>query len=80
MDAVQFSIWKRAIFRKAKEIKYMSGGVVLYAAKSNVQTDAEIAEKGRFRTETNSFIKGIRVLTKVSIMSTIAVGEEATDC
>ena len=37
----------------------MSGGVVLYAAQSNVQIDAEIAahlimrEFGRFRTKTN---------------------------
>ena len=57
----------------------MSGGVVVYAAQSNVQIDAEIAEKSRFRTKTNEFVKGIMVLTKVSIMSIIAVGEEATD-
>ena len=50
---MQFSIWKRAIFRKVKEIKHLSGGVVLYAAQSNAQTDAEIAEKGRFQTKTN---------------------------
>jgi hypothetical protein len=48
----QFSIWKRAIFRKVKEIKGLSGGVVLYAAQSNPQVGAEIAEKGRFRTKT----------------------------
>jgi hypothetical protein len=53
MAQVQFSIWKRAIFRKVKEIKYLSGGVALYAAQSNLQIDAEIAEKGRFRTKTN---------------------------
>ncbi|RLB67441.1 MAG: hypothetical protein DRH08_03645 [Deltaproteobacteria bacterium] len=53
MDALQFSIWKRAIFRKVKEINHLSGGVVLYAAQSNVQIDAEIAEKGRFRMKTN---------------------------
>jgi hypothetical protein len=52
MDAVQFLIWKRAFFCKVKEIKHLSGGVVLYAAQSNVQIDAEIAEKGRFRTKT----------------------------
>ena len=51
---VQFSIWKRAIFHKVKEIKHLSGGVVLYAAQSNAQIDAEIVEKGRFRTKTNS--------------------------
>ncbi len=49
----QFSIWKRAIFLKVKEIKGLSGGVVLYAAQSNPQIDAEIAEKGRFWTKTN---------------------------
>ena len=48
-----FLIWKPAIFRKVKEIKYLSGGVVLYAAQANTQIDAEIAEKGGFRTETN---------------------------
>jgi hypothetical protein len=48
-----FLIRKRAIFRKAKEIKDLSGGVVLYAAQSKLQIDAGIAEKGRFRTETN---------------------------
>jgi hypothetical protein len=51
----QFSIWKRAIFRKVKEIKDLSGGVALYAAQSNPLIDAEIAEKGRFRTKTNPF-------------------------
>jgi hypothetical protein len=56
---VQFSIWKRAIFRKVKEIKHLSGGVVLYAAQSNVQIDAEIAAHfmmhkiGRFQKKTN---------------------------
>ena len=47
----QFSIRKRAIFRKVKEIKGLSGGVVLYAAQSNPPIDAEIAEKSRFRIE-----------------------------
>jgi hypothetical protein len=49
----KFLIRKRAIFRKAKEIKALSGGVVLYAAQSKPQIDAGIAEKGRFRTETS---------------------------
>ncbi len=31
----------------------MSGGVVLYAAQSNAQIDAEIVKKGGFRTETS---------------------------
>ncbi len=47
-----FLIWMLAIFRKVKEIKPLSGGVALYAAQSNAQIDAEIAEKGGFRTET----------------------------
>jgi hypothetical protein len=53
MTRPQFPIWKRAIFRKVKEIKDLSGGVALYAAQSNPLIDAEIAEKGRFRTKTN---------------------------
>jgi hypothetical protein len=53
MARVSFSIWKRVVFLKVKEIKHLSGGVVVYAAQSNVQIDAEIAEKGRFRTKTN---------------------------
>jgi len=48
----KFLIWKPAIFRKVKEIKHLSGGVALYAAQSNAQIDAEIAENGGFRTET----------------------------
>jgi len=47
-----FLIQKPAIFRKIKEIKHLSGGVVLYAAQTNVQIDAEIAEKGGFWAET----------------------------
>jgi len=49
----KFLIWKPAIFRKVKEIRHLSGGVALYAAQSNVQIDAEIAEKGGFRTATS---------------------------
>jgi len=48
---MQFSIRKRVIFRKIKEIKDLSGGVVLYAAQSNPRIDAEIAEKDCFRNE-----------------------------
>ncbi len=53
MGTLQFSIWKRAIFRNVKEIKDLSGGVALYAAQSNPPIDAEIAEKGRSRTKTS---------------------------
>jgi len=52
MVTIKFSGWKRAIFCKVKEIKYLSGGVVLYAAQTNAQIDAEIAKKGRFRMKT----------------------------
>ncbi len=50
---MRFSIRKRTIFRKVKETKDLSGGVVLYAAQSNPRVDAEIAGKGRFRTKTD---------------------------
>jgi hypothetical protein len=52
-------IWKPRFFRKVKEIEHLSGGVVLYAAQSNVRFDAEIAAHfilhkiGGFRTETS---------------------------
>jgi len=49
----KFLILKPAIFRKIKEIKHLSVGVVPYAAQSNAQIDAEVAEKGGFQTETN---------------------------
>ena len=52
MSIVWFLFWKLAIFRKVKEIKNLSGGVVLYAAQSNVQIDSKVAEKGGFRTKT----------------------------
>ena len=41
-----------SIFCKVKEIKPLSGGVVLYAAQSKEQIDAEIVKKGGFRAET----------------------------
>jgi hypothetical protein len=48
-----FLFWKPAIFLKVKKDKQLCGGVVLYAAQSNAQIDAEIAEKGGFRPETS---------------------------
>jgi len=51
MKTRKFLIRKPAFFRKVKEIKHLSGGVVLYAAQTNVQIDVEIAEKGGLRTE-----------------------------
>ena len=53
MGLSQFLIWKPVIFYQIKEIKHLSGGVVLYAAQSNVQIDAELVKKGGFRTETS---------------------------
>ncbi len=50
--SVSVSDLETAIFRKYRGIKLLSGGVVLYAAQSNAQIDAEIAEKGGFQTET----------------------------
>jgi hypothetical protein len=50
---MQFLMWKRGIFCKFKEIKGLSGGEHLFAAQTNLQIDAEIAKKSRFRTETN---------------------------
>jgi hypothetical protein len=49
-----FSIQKRAIFRHGQEIKGMRGGVHRYAAQASPKIDAAMAEKGRFRMETNS--------------------------
>jgi hypothetical protein len=54
MDTSEFPNPKRAIFRKVKEIKGLRGGVPWYAAQEIPQIDTEIAEKGRFRTETGS--------------------------
>ncbi|OEU75230.1 MAG: hypothetical protein BA869_08880 [Desulfuromonadales bacterium C00003107] len=53
MNTVPFSNCKRVIFSKVKEIKRLHGGVAVYAAHASVQIDAEIGEKGRFRTKTN---------------------------
>jgi hypothetical protein len=53
MDIASVSDLETSNFRKVKEIKHLCGGVVLYAAQENAQIDAEIAEKGGFRTETS---------------------------
>ena len=53
MDISEFPSQKRAIFRKIKEIKELRGDVPWYVAQEIPQIDKEIAEKGRFRTETN---------------------------
>ena len=55
MHTMKFSYGKRAIFLKVKEIKRLCGGVAVYAAQANVQIDAEIVKKGRFRMKTSSF-------------------------
>ena len=49
MDISKFPSQKRAIFRKIKELR---GDVPRYVAQEIPQIDKEIAEKGRFRTET----------------------------
>ena len=66
MKQHEFLIWKPAIFRKVKESKHLSGGVVLYAAQTNVQIDAEIAEKGGFWTETSYNFPPPAELTELS--------------
>ncbi len=48
-----FPIHKCAIFCKVKEIKELRGDVQWYVAQEIPQIDKEIAEKGRFWTETN---------------------------
>jgi hypothetical protein len=53
MDSDEFLVWKRAIFRKIKEIKRLRGDIAIYVAQASVQIDAEIVEKGRFRPETS---------------------------
>ena len=53
MDTLQFSIWKRGIFRHSKEIKGLRGGVHRYAAQARPQIDAAMAEKNRFQTKTS---------------------------
>jgi len=62
----EFLVWKPAVFRKVKEIKHLSGGVVLYAAQTNVQIDAEIAKKRGFRTETSYYFSPPANLTELS--------------
>ncbi|MGB6928458.1 MAG: hypothetical protein WBH05_04485, partial [Syntrophobacteria bacterium] len=52
MDISKFPSQKRAIFRKIKEIKELRGDVPRYVAQEIPQIDKEVAEKGRFRTET----------------------------
>ena len=52
MHTMKFSYGKRAIFLKVKEINRLCGGVAVYAAQANVQIDAEIVKKGRFRMKT----------------------------
>jgi hypothetical protein len=50
---LQFSIWKKAILCKVKEIEGLCGGVLLYAAQASPKIDAEIAQKGTFRMKAN---------------------------
>ena len=50
---MQFSIRKEVILCKVKEIKDLSGGVLLYAAQTKPMIDVEIVQKGTFRMKTN---------------------------
>ena len=53
MDISKFPSQKRAIFRKIKELNELRGDVPWYIKPEIPQSDKEIAEKGRFRTETS---------------------------
>jgi len=66
---------------KVQEIKSLSGGVVMYAAQSNAQIDAELAEKGVFQRETQPGAASIRLAAsgrkrtdrRVSVTCTVIV-------
>ncbi len=49
---IGFSIQKKAILYKVKEIKDLSGGVLLYAARAKLMVDAEIVQKSTFWMKT----------------------------
>ena len=53
MERWQFPIRKGGIFRPAKEIEGLRGGVHGYAAQASPKIDAARAEKDRFRMETS---------------------------
>jgi hypothetical protein len=53
MDISEFPSQKQAIFRKIKKIKELRGDVPWYVKPEIPQIATEIAEKGRFRAETN---------------------------
>ena len=49
---MQFSIRKEVILCKIKDIKDLSGDVLLYAAQAKPMIDAELVQKGTFRMKT----------------------------
>ncbi len=53
METGVFPGWKLAILRKVKKINGLRGDVHVYVAQEIRQINAEIAQKGRFRTETS---------------------------
>ena len=75
MDISEFPNQKRAIFRKIKEIKELRGDVPWYVKPEIPQIDKEIAEKGRFRTETNygrNFYKRLDCVKLTPLLAVLA--------
>jgi hypothetical protein len=73
MDISEFPNQKRAIFRKIKEIKELRGDVPWYVAQEIPLIDTEIAEKSRFRTETNYGRNFYKRLDCVKLSPSLAV-------
>ncbi|MFK5926983.1 MAG: hypothetical protein QM483_10165 [Desulfuromusa sp.] len=74
MGKYRFLIWKPAFFCKVKEIKHLSGGVVLYAAQTNEQIDAEIVKKGGFQTEIEWKVTDMSNILKIMIIGILIGG------
>jgi hypothetical protein len=68
--------WQRVIFRQIKEAKESCGGVVLYAAQTTPQADAEFAKKGRSQPESAHHLKPL-VLTRLVLDIQKLVGNHA---
>lgn len=71
MNTGEFLFWKRATFRKIKKIKASRGGVHEYAAQARPQIDAEIPEKGCFRTETSYSLQRKALVPLANKISTL---------
>ncbi len=59
MEHWQFPILKGGIFRTGKEIEWLRGGVLGYAAQASPKIDAARTEKDPFRMETSWATSGI---------------------